>query len=37
LSSLTQAQVRALMALLLYQAGGVDPKTLTVKPLDQWA
>jgi hypothetical protein len=36
LTALTQAQIKALMACLLYAAGGVDPKTLTVKPLNEW-
>lgn len=36
LANLTQAQIKALMAILLYQAGGVDIKTMTVKPLSEW-
>lgn len=36
LTALTQAQIKALMACLLYAAGGVDVKTMTVKPLAEW-
>lgn len=36
LANLTAAQVRALMAILLYQAGGVTPDG-KVRPLGQWA
>ena len=36
LTALTAAQVRALMACMLYAAGGVDAQTLTVKPLSEW-
>lgn len=36
LTALTAAQVRALMACMLYAAGGVDAATLTVKPLSEW-
>jgi hypothetical protein len=37
LQDLTQAQIKALMAILLYESGGVDPATLQVRPLEQWA
>jgi hypothetical protein len=36
LANLTTAQIKALMACLLYAAGGVDIKTMTVKPLSEW-
>jgi len=36
LADLTQAQIKALMACLLFNAGGVDPATLQVRPLAQW-
>lgn len=36
LNNLTAAQVRSLMAILLYKEGGVNPVTLQVKPLNQW-
>jgi len=39
LGALTAAQVRSLLAILLYKAGGVDisnPSTPKVKPLNQW-
>lgn len=36
LQDLTPAQIKALMACLLYKAGGVDPSTLQVRPLGQW-
>jgi len=36
LQNLTAAQVRALMAILLYKEGGVNPVNLQVKPLGQW-
>ncbi len=36
LSALTAAQVKALTAYMLYAIGGVDLKTLTVKPLADW-
>lgn len=36
LQNLTAAQVRSLMAILLWKAGGVDRATLKVKPLNQW-
>lgn len=36
LTALTAAQVRALLACMLYASGGVDPATLTVKPLSEW-
>lgn len=37
LQDLTPAQIKALMAILLYESGGVDPSTLQVLPLGQWA
>lgn len=36
ITALTAAQVRSLMAILLYQAGGLTPDG-KVKPLGQWA
>ena len=36
LANLTQAQIKALLACMLYAAGGVDAATLTVKPLNEW-
>lgn len=36
LTALTAAQVRSLLAILLYNAGGVDAATLKVNPLNQW-
>ena len=36
LANLTPAQIKALAAVLLYKAGGVDPVTLQVLPLSQW-
>ena len=36
LANLTQAQIKALLACLLYAAGGVDVKTMQVKPLGEW-
>lgn len=33
---LTTAQRNALMLALLYKAGGVNPRTLAIKPLNQW-
>lgn len=36
LTDLTAAQIKALMACMLYAAGGVDLKTMTVKPLSEW-
>ena len=36
LVDLTAAQIKALMACMLYAAGGVDLKTMTVKPLSEW-
>jgi hypothetical protein len=36
LANLTAAQIKALLACLLYQAGGVDIKTMQVKPLGEW-
>jgi hypothetical protein len=35
-TDLTAAQIKALMACLLYAAGGVDVKNMTVKPLSEW-
>lgn len=37
LANLTPAQVKALAAVLLYKAGGVDPVTQQVLPLAGWA
>jgi hypothetical protein len=37
LQDLTTGQIKALMAVLLYKAGGVDPDTMTVRPLSEWA
>lgn len=36
LVDLTAAQIKALMAVMLYQTDGVDAGTVTVKPLNQW-
>lgn len=36
LANLTTNEQLALMAILLYKAGGVNPVTLAVKPLNQW-
>lgn len=36
LANLTQAQIKALMACLLYSMGGVDVKTMQVRPLSEW-
>lgn len=36
LVDLTAAQIKALMAVMLYQAGGVNIDTMTVKALGQW-
>lgn len=36
LVDLTAAQIKALMAVMLYQVGGVDINTMTVKALGQW-
>lgn len=36
LVDLTAAQIKALMACLLYAAGGVDIKTMAVRPLSEW-
>jgi hypothetical protein len=36
LKDLTSAQIKSLMAILLYKARGVDPVTLAVKPLSAW-
>lgn len=36
LSDLTAAQIKALMACLLWKAGGVDKNTVTVKNLEMW-
>jgi hypothetical protein len=36
LADLTQAQIKSLIAVLLYRAGGVDPATLAVRPLGEW-
>lgn len=35
-SSLTAAQVRALLNLLLYERGAIDEVTNKIKPLDKW-
>ena len=36
LQDLTAPQIKALMAILLYKAGGVDASSLQVLPLGQW-
>lgn len=36
LANLTAAQIKSLMAILLYKEGGVDIKTMAVKPLSEW-
>lgn len=36
LQDLTAAQIKSLMACLLYAAGGIDPETMTVRPLGEW-
>lgn len=36
LNNLTATQVRSLLALMLFQMGGVNPSTLAVNPLNQW-
>jgi hypothetical protein len=36
LQDLTNAQIKALMAALLFQAGGIAPATVTVRPLAEW-
>lgn len=36
IAELTAAQRNALIACLLLQAGAINPKTLTVKPLGEW-
>lgn len=36
LQDLTQAHNEALVAVLLYKAGGVDSTTLQILPLDRW-
>lgn len=36
LANLTQAEIKALLAILLYKAGAVDTRTSTIKPLNQW-
>lgn len=37
LGNLTQAQIRSLLAIMLYKAGGVNLNSLTVRPLAEWA
>jgi len=37
LVDLTQAQIKSLIAILLYKAGGVNTTNLTVRPLNEWA
>ena len=36
LTDLTAAQIKALVACMLYAAGGVDVKTMTVRSLSEW-
>lgn len=36
LDALTAAQVRALLACVLYKAGAIDPATLAIEPLAEW-
>jgi len=36
LQNLTAAQVRSLLAIILFKSGAVDRATLTIKPLNQW-
>jgi len=37
LKDLSQAQIKALIAVLLFEAGGVDLATMTVRSLNDWA
>lgn len=36
LQDLTQAQIKALFAIVLYKLGALDPSTLKVLPLSRW-